>query len=55
MPAEVLYYLSDADLGDIIAHLKNVPPVDKEIGGYNVTPLARVLMATGAFGDIIAA
>ena len=39
----------------IIAHLKNVLPVDKEIGGYNVTPLARVLMATGAFGDIIAA
>lgn len=53
MPSGDLYYLSDGDLGDIIAYVKSVPPVDKEWDKYKVTPMARILMALGAFGDVL--
>lgn len=53
MPIDAYYYLSDNDLGAIVAYLKSVPPVDSEIGGYRLTPLARVLIGAGAFGQII--
>jgi mono/diheme cytochrome c family protein len=53
MPSTDSYYLGDQDLGDIIAYVKSVPPVDKESGGYRLTPLARMLGAVGAFGNIL--
>ncbi len=55
MPSKDYYYLSDDDLAAIIAYVKAVPPVDKQIGGYAFTPMARILAALGAFGDFLAA
>lgn len=55
MPSKELYYLSDDDLGAIIAYVKSVPPVDKEWGEYELTPMARILVSAGAFGDILSA
>ena len=56
MPAsKALYYLSDADLGAIIAYMKSLPPVDKEWDEYKFTPMAHILLAVGAFGDFISA
>lgn len=55
MPSESFYYLSNKDLGEVIAHLKTVTPVDKKIGGYVFTPLARVLVAAGIFRNAIPA
>jgi len=40
MPSTEFYYLSDADLGMVIAYIRSVPPVDNE-------PVASRLSATG--------
>jgi mono/diheme cytochrome c family protein len=53
MPSKDLYYLNDADLGAIIAFMKGLPPVDKEWNDPALTPLGRILLAVGAFGDVI--
>lgn len=55
MPAEAFYWFSDDDLGTIIAYLKTVPPIDNDLGGYSVTPLAHVLLAAGALGNSLTA
>lgn len=55
MPAMAFYYLSDADLGSLIAYVKTLPPVDKEQTTIALTPLARVLVGAGAFGPTIIA
>ncbi len=55
MPAESLYYLSDRDLGDMIAYLKTVRPVDREWPEPEFTPMARILLGLGAFGEVIPA
>jgi mono/diheme cytochrome c family protein len=52
MPSKDFYYLSDGDLGDIIAYVKSVPPVDKEWAKPNMSFLATILMQLGAFGDV---
>jgi len=53
MPSVDLYNLSDQDFGAIIAYIKSQPPVDKEWDEYKLTPLARILLGIGAFGDVI--
>jgi mono/diheme cytochrome c family protein len=53
MPAGDFYYFSDGDLGEIIAYAKSVPPVDSETTAYTLTPMARILIAMGAFGDVL--
>jgi mono/diheme cytochrome c family protein len=40
-------FLSDDDLGAIIAYLKTVPPVDHQLKGEQFTPLAKILLAAG--------
>lgn len=55
MPSKDLYYLGDGDLGAIIAYVKSVPPVDKEWAGPALTPMGRILISAGAFGDAISA
>jgi len=55
MPEQLLYFLSDGDLSDIIAYLETVSPVDKEWDEPQLRPAARVLIALGAFGDVISA
>jgi mono/diheme cytochrome c family protein len=47
MPAQEFYYLSDADLGEIIAYVKSVPPADNELPANTVGLLGRVLLLSG--------
>ena len=47
MPARTFYYLSDEDLGALIAYLKNLPPVDNELPRTDLGPLGRVMLALG--------
>ena len=47
MPARFFYYLSDEDLGALIAYLKTLPPVDNELPPLNLGPLGRVMLAFG--------
>jgi mono/diheme cytochrome c family protein len=53
MPSRNFYFLSDEDLGQIIAYLKDAPPVERAAGDRTTTLLGRVLLAVGAFGDLI--
>ncbi len=47
MPSQEFYYLSDTDIGALIAFLKSVPDVDKESLGGKVGPLGRFLLLVG--------
>jgi mono/diheme cytochrome c family protein len=46
MPSKEYYPLSDADLGALLAYLKNIPAVDHELSASSVSPMGRVLMLT---------
>jgi mono/diheme cytochrome c family protein len=54
MPAQAFWYLSDEDLGAIIAYLKSVPPVDQSWDEKTATPLGKILIGAGVF-DLFAA
>ena len=54
MPAQAYWYLSDEDLGAVIAYIKSVPPVDNDPGEKNIKPMGRILIAAGMF-DVLAA
>ena len=45
MPSEEYNHLSPEDLGAIIAYVKSVPPVDKELPPKTLGPVARALLA----------
>jgi len=47
MPSGTWYYLSDEDLGVLIAYLKSLPPVDNEMPKTDLEPLGRVMLALG--------
>jgi mono/diheme cytochrome c family protein len=49
MPSEIFYNLSDEDLGNLIAYVKSVPPVDKQNPDRKVGPMGRLFMALGQF------
>lgn len=55
MPSKNLYFLSDADLGDILAYMETLPPVDRAWSAPDIKPLGRILIAAGAMGDSISA
>jgi len=40
-------YLSDEDLGAIIAYVKSLPPVDRKTNGHQFTPLAKIMLVLG--------
>ncbi len=44
-PAQFYYYLSDEELGAIIAYIKSVPPVDNELPDPSVGILGRVFVS----------
>ncbi len=53
MPAVTAFqYLSDEDLGAIIAYLKTVPPVDRQTNGQHFSALGKILIGAGAFGNL---
>ena len=47
MPSRVWYYLSDEDLGALIAYLKSLPPVDNELRATDLEALGRVMLVLG--------
>lgn len=47
MPSVNFDNLSDADLGAIVAYVKSVPAVDRELPPEDVRPLGRTLLALG--------
>ena len=54
MPSHEFYFLSDRDLGALIAYLKSVPPVDNQPPEITIGPLGRVLFLAGQF-DLVPA
>jgi mono/diheme cytochrome c family protein len=44
MPAEDYFPMSDADLGALIAYLRSVPPVDRDLGAPRLGPGAHALL-----------
>lgn len=55
MPSADWYDLSDQDLGELIAYLKTLPPVDSPVGASSLTPLGKLLIATGVMHDTLQA
>ena len=56
MPAQVFWNFNDADLADIVAYIKSVPPVDKEHPDPEINPLGKIMFGAGIFGpDIVPA
>lgn len=49
MPAEAYYAMTDADLAALIAYLRTVQPVDRELPRPQVGPIARTLYLMGGF------
>lgn len=47
MPSSVWYYLSDEDLGALVAYLKSLPPVDNELTKTDLGPVGRVMLTLG--------
>ena len=47
MPVRTFYYLSDEDLGALIAYLNSLPPIDNEMPKTDLGPLGRVMLALG--------
>lgn len=50
MPSNAYYYMSDADLGALIAYLQSVPPVDNDTKSLSPTPLGTIMV--GALSDL---
>ena len=44
MPSTEFYFLSDEDLGDVIAYIKSVPPVDNVLDASNISFVGRAVM-----------
>ena len=49
MPSEAFQYLSDEDVGALVAYLRSLPPVDRELPPLRVGPMARVLSLMTTF------
>lgn len=46
MPSDDYQYFSDADVGAIVAYLRSVPSVDRDLGTSMLRPVGRALVAT---------
>ena len=55
MPSKDFSYMGDEDLGCLIGYLKSLPPVDHTTNPPDLTAMAKVLAAMGAFGELFAA
>lgn len=53
MPSHSFWYFSDEDLGELIAYIKSLPPVDQGIREPSLNILGKALLATGMFGEFI--
>jgi cytochrome c553 len=53
MPAQLFWNFNDQDLGDVIAYLKSLPPVDKEHPDPQINTLGKIMIGAGMFGPAI--
>ena len=44
--------MSDKDLGEVLAYIKTMPPIDRKTNGARFTPLANVMFGLGMFGKL---
>ena len=49
MPSEAFQYLSDDDAGALVAYIRSLPPVDRQLPFTRIGPLARVLSLLTTF------
>ena len=54
MPCEAFVHMNERDLGDLIAYLKQLPPVDREMPRVHLSPIGRTLLVLGKFSVLIA-
>jgi mono/diheme cytochrome c family protein len=54
MPSEAFVYMNENDVAALVAFLKQLAPVDREIPPSRLGPLGRVLLAAGKFSVLIA-
>jgi cytochrome c553 len=47
MPSEVYAHLTEDDLGAVVAYVRQLPPVDRELPPTRLRPLGRALLALG--------
>jgi mono/diheme cytochrome c family protein len=47
MPSEDFFKMSDAELSDVVAYVRSVPPVDNVVPAPRLGPLGKVLLALG--------
>lgn len=53
MPAVVsTAHLSNEELGAIIAYIRTVPPVDRELEGEQLSPVAKIMLTAGLLGQL---
>jgi mono/diheme cytochrome c family protein len=45
-------YLGNEELGAIIAYIRTLPPVDRELKGERLSPVAKIMLASGMLGDL---
>ena len=50
MPAQVFWNFNDQDLGDVIAYIKSLPPVDSEHPDPQINALGHIMIGAGMFG-----
>ena len=55
MPAQYLRKLGDTDLGAIVAYLRSLAAVDREVAPFRAGPLARLLLFLGRVPDVVPA
>jgi mono/diheme cytochrome c family protein len=54
MPATNFQHLDDADLADVIAYVRSLPPADSSLPATQLGPLGRVLLVVGQLPLVIA-
>jgi mono/diheme cytochrome c family protein len=54
MPSEVFTHLSQEDLGAVLAFLKRMQPVDREVPRSGFGPVGRALLASGKMNILVA-
>ena len=55
MPSKAYWHFSEEDLGAIIAYIKTAPPINNDLGQKSQSPLGKIMLAAGAFGEAFAA
>jgi mono/diheme cytochrome c family protein len=53
MPANEFWNFSDRDLGDIVAYVKTIPPVEKQHKDPQINILGKIMFGAGLFGKAI--